>query len=59
MTYWNCGKIGHKTRECTKEKKTLEKKGSNHIYDWGKDPSSFHGANPWPLFKQLVHGQLL
>jgi len=26
MTYWNCGKIRHKTRECTKEQKTFERR---------------------------------
>jgi hypothetical protein len=27
--------------------------------DWRKDPLNLHGINPWPLFKQLVHGQSL
>jgi hypothetical protein len=27
--------------------------------DWRKDPLNLYGIIPWPLFKQLVHGQLL
>jgi hypothetical protein len=27
--------------------------------DWRKNPLNLHGINPWPLFKQLVHGQSL
>jgi hypothetical protein len=35
------------------------KEGRNDICDNGKDPTNLHGINPWTLFKQLVHGQLL
>jgi ribosomal protein S21 len=46
-------------KSATRKRKHLRGRKKPHLWlGEGKDPSSLHGVNPWPLFKQSIHGYL-